>query len=198
MRLCGSGPARLRPGRWPNSPNAADRLGPDLKRQVLAEEGPAEVARASNAFNAMQRRIAGYMDERVEILAAISHDLQTPITRMRLRTELMDDEAERGKLQQDLDAMLALVKEGLTYARSLHGETEPARRLDLDALLGLDGLRLPGHRPPVTPRAARPAPPVTTRPQAHACAWWATSSTTRSSTAATRSYGSTVAAGPCR
>jgi signal transduction histidine kinase len=114
---------------------AADDLGPDLKAQSLAEEGPTEVAHAARAFNAMQQRIAGYMAERVEILAAISHDLQTPITRMRLRTDLMDNAHDRDKFRQDLDAMHSLVREGVTYARTLHGATEPPLRIDADALL---------------------------------------------------------------
>ncbi|KIQ29644.1 ATPase [Variovorax paradoxus] len=114
---------------------AADDLGPDLQAQKLAEEGPTEVAHAARAFNAMQQRIGGYMSERVEILAAISHDLQTPITRMRLRTEMMDDEHDRTKFRQDLDAMNSLVREGVTYARTLHGATEPPLRMDADALL---------------------------------------------------------------
>jgi signal transduction histidine kinase len=114
---------------------AADELGPDLKARTLGEEGPTEVAHAARAFNAMQRRIAGYMAERVEILAAISHDLQTPITRMRLRTEMMDNERDQLKFRQDLDAMNALVREGVTYARTLHGATEPPLRIDADALL---------------------------------------------------------------
>lgn len=113
---------------------AADQLGPDLKGRTLVEEGPTEVAHAARAFNAMQHRIAGYMAERVEILAAISHDLQTPITRMRLRTDLMDDTHDREKFRQDLDAMNALVREGVTYARTLHGATEPPLRIDADAL----------------------------------------------------------------
>lgn len=113
---------------------AADELGPDLKVQTLAEEGPTEVAHAARAFNAMQQRIAGYMAERVEILAAISHDLQTPITRMRLRTEMMDNEKDQLKFRQDLDAMNVLVREGVTYARTLHGTTEPPSRIDGDAL----------------------------------------------------------------
>jgi signal transduction histidine kinase len=114
---------------------AADRLGPDLKGEVLDEGGPQEVAHAAQAFNAMQRRIAGYMKERVEILAAISHDLQTPITRLRLRTDLLEDEADRAKFLQDLDVMQALVREGLAYARTLHGAAEPTARVDADALL---------------------------------------------------------------
>jgi signal transduction histidine kinase len=114
---------------------AADKLGPDLEAQALSEDGPSEVAHAARAFNAMQRRITGYMAERVEILAAISHDLQTPITRMRLRTDLMDDGQDRHKFRQDLGAMHALVREGVTYARTLHGATEPPLRVDADALI---------------------------------------------------------------
>lgn len=113
---------------------AADELGPDLKTQVLDESGPTEVAHAARAFNAMQGRITGYMAERVQILAAISHDLQTPITRMRLRTDLMDNEHDQLKFRQDLDAMNALVREGVTYARTLQGTSEPPCRIDADAL----------------------------------------------------------------
>jgi signal transduction histidine kinase len=114
---------------------AADALGPDLKPQRVPEDGPSEVARAARAFNAMQDRIAAYLAERIQILAAISHDLQTPITRMRLRVDMMDDAPGQDKLRQDLQAMEQLVREGLTYARTLHGTEEQPRRLDLDALL---------------------------------------------------------------
>ena len=113
---------------------AADELGPELKAQVLDETGPTEVVRAARAFNAMQGRIAGYLSDRVQILAAISHDLQTPITRMRLRTDLMDNEQDQIKFRQDLDAMNALVREGVTYARTLQGTREPPCRIDADAL----------------------------------------------------------------
>jgi len=113
---------------------AADHLGPELKAQHVGEEGPTEVAQAARAFNAMQERISGYLSERVQILAAISHDLQTPITRMRLRTDLMDNEEDQLKFRQDLDAMNALVREGVTYARTLQGTREPPCRIDADAL----------------------------------------------------------------
>ncbi|WP_144147059.1 ATP-binding protein [Paraburkholderia sp. BCC1884] len=113
---------------------AADTLGPDLKAARLPEDGPSEVARAARAFNSMQDRIAMYMTERMQILAAISHDLQTPITRMRLRVDTMESEAESVKLRQDLQEMEALVKEGVTYARTLHGATEVPLRIDPDAL----------------------------------------------------------------
>ncbi|PQV44395.1 ATP-binding protein [Paraburkholderia sp. BL21I4N1] len=113
---------------------AADTLGPDLKAARLSEKGPSEVARAARAFNAMQDRIAMYMTERMQILAAISHDLQTPITRMRLRVDVMEGEPEGAKLRQDLQEMEALVKEGVTYARTLHGAMEVRCRIDPDAL----------------------------------------------------------------
>ncbi|CAN0628386.1 two-component system, OmpR family, osmolarity sensor histidine kinase EnvZ [Burkholderia multivorans] len=114
---------------------AADTLGPDLKAVRLPETGPSEVARAAKAFNAMQDRIAQYATERMQILAAISHDLQTPITRMRLRVDMLDDDAQAAKLRQDLLEMENLVKEGVLYARTLHGTAEAPRRVDLDALL---------------------------------------------------------------
>jgi signal transduction histidine kinase len=114
---------------------AADTLGPDLKAARLPEDGPSEVSRAARAFNAMQDRIATYMTERMQILAAISHDLQTPITRMRLRVDVMDDDTQGAKLRQDLQEMESLVKEGVTYARTLHGATEVPCRIDPDALL---------------------------------------------------------------
>lgn len=114
---------------------AADALGPDMQGAHLPESGPSEVARAARAFNAMQQRIAGYMAERIQILASISHDLQTPITRMRLRVDMMDDEPQQARLRQDLQAMEQLVKEGVAYARTLHGTSEAPTRIDPDALL---------------------------------------------------------------
>jgi signal transduction histidine kinase len=114
---------------------AADALGPDLQPVRMPEDGPSEVARAARAFNAMQDRIAGYIAERVQILAAISHDLQTPITRMRLRVDMMEDETQQPKLQQDLQEMENLVKEGVAYARSMHATSEEPRLIDPDALI---------------------------------------------------------------
>jgi len=115
--------------------DAADRLGPDLKGDPLPESGPQEVARAARAFNAMQARIAGHMTERTQILAAISHDLQTPITRMRMRADMLEDSIQRDKMNRDLLEMEALVKDGVAYARTLHGTLEPPCRVDADAML---------------------------------------------------------------
>ncbi len=103
---------------------AADALGRDGQGEALAEDGPLEVARAALAFNSMQRRISHYLSERMQLLAAISHDLQTPITRMRLRADLMDDVPLREKFLGDLDVMQLLVQEGIAYARDGQGVTE--------------------------------------------------------------------------
>ena len=88
-----------------------------------------------SAFNAMQDRIAQHLKERLQILAAISHDLQTPITRMKLRIESMDESPERAKMVDGLDEMEHLVRDGVAYARSGHGAAEPALKVDVDAFL---------------------------------------------------------------
>lgn len=114
---------------------AADTLGGDAGAPLLDEQGPHEVARAARAFNAMQQRIGRHIAERLHTLAAISHDLQTPLTRMRLRTELLPDGDARDKLLADLEAMQSLVREGLAYARTEHASQETPRPVDLNALL---------------------------------------------------------------
>lgn len=114
---------------------AADALGPDLRGVSLAEDGPAEVARAARAFNAMQKRIAEHVAERIRMLGAISHDLQTPMTRMRLRLELGDESEQAAKLKSDLAEMENLVREGLAYARGSHAVVEGLRRIDFGAFL---------------------------------------------------------------
>lgn len=114
---------------------AADALGPDLSGAPLPEDGPNEVARAAAAFNAMQRRIADHLAERTRIVAAISHDLQTPITRMRLRADLLDDDALRRKLHNDLHDMQVLVEQGIDFARFSRDIAEPLCATDLHALL---------------------------------------------------------------
>jgi len=114
---------------------AAEELDPDRKSPLMDEAGPAEVAHAAVAFNAMQDRISAHLAERMQMLGAISHDLQTPITRMKLRTEFMDPSADRDKLAQDLNEVERLVREGIDYARSAHGKTEAPARIDLNAFL---------------------------------------------------------------
>ncbi|EPA1377827.1 TPA: HAMP domain-containing protein [Raoultella ornithinolytica] len=102
---------------------------------MMAEQGPVEVQHAARAFNAMQTRIRDHLQERARILAAISHDLQTPITRMKLRLEMTDAPELRDKLLQDLDNMSRLVREGIAFARSAQPLEEKRQRLDLNAFL---------------------------------------------------------------
>ncbi|MEP7452844.1 HAMP domain-containing sensor histidine kinase [Phyllobacterium sp. SB3] len=115
--------------------NAADALDPNKKAPRLSEEGPSEVAYAAVAFNAMRDRIAHYLEERVQILASISHDLQTPITRMKLRAEFSEGSTEKDKLIQDLAEIERLVHEGIAYARSAHGNTEKSTRVDIESFM---------------------------------------------------------------
>ncbi|WP_336811806.1 ATP-binding protein [Bosea sp. MMO-172] len=114
---------------------AADALDPNTKSAPLSEAGPSEVAHAARAFNAMRERIAHYLEERVQILAAISHDLQTPITRMRLRADMADDTPEKDKLVSDLREIERLVQDGIAYARSAHGSGEKTARIDLASFI---------------------------------------------------------------
>jgi signal transduction histidine kinase len=114
---------------------AADALGPGAPAQPLSEEGPREVVQAARALNAIQQRIEVHLSERMQILAAVSHDLQTPLTRMRLRADLLEDTALRDKLHRDLEAMQELVREGIDYARTAHSANEAAVRVDLRALV---------------------------------------------------------------
>ena len=117
---------------------AADAITDGARAPLPAIDGPTEVRQAMQAFNTMQARIEGQLAERLHLLAAISHDLQTPITRMRLRAEQIEPAGLRDKVLRDLLAMQRLVDEGLTYARTAHAAAEPERLVDLKALL--DGL----------------------------------------------------------
>ncbi|MGJ7497283.1 sensor histidine kinase [Variovorax sp. RT4R15] len=138
--------------------NAAQSWRPDLESTASPVRGSQEARRAHAAFIEMQNRIAGCLAERNRVLATIAHDLQTPISRMRLRAEMMGDQEQRGKLVDDLEQMVALVSEALTYARTLHGIKESPRRIDLDALL--DSLRCDyqdaGHTVNVVGQVGRP------------------------------------------
>ena len=113
---------------------AAFDLGNDLNHPPLALAGSSEIRQAGSAFNAMQKRIRDHIQQRTQMLAAITHDLQTPLTRLRLRLEKVADAELREKLIGDLSAMQDMVREGLELARSM-ASVEPMQRLDLDSLL---------------------------------------------------------------
>ena len=113
---------------------AAANLGRDINHPPLALRGASEIRLAISAFNAMQARIRKHITQRTQMLAAITHDLQTPLTRLRLRLEKVEDEELRDKLVQDLSAMQQMVKEGLDLARSIDS-AETMQLLDIDSLL---------------------------------------------------------------
>jgi signal transduction histidine kinase len=113
---------------------AADTFGQDLDAPPLAEAGPAETRLAAQAFNRMQARIKRLVGERSRALAAVSHDLRTPLTRLRLRAELVEDNALRDQMAADLDAMSAMIDATLDYLRGLQ-DSEAARPIDMNALL---------------------------------------------------------------
>lgn len=113
---------------------AAAQLGRDVNAPPLPEDGPEEVARAAAAFNTMAGRIRRFVADRTFLLTAVGHDLRTPITRLKLRAEWMEDEGQRRRMQADLEEMEAMVSATLAFGRDVAG-TEPAVPLDLAALL---------------------------------------------------------------
>jgi signal transduction histidine kinase len=113
---------------------AAKDLGNDINHPPLDLTGADEIRQASAAFNAMQARIRQYIFQRTQMLAAITHDLQTPLTRLRLRLEKVSEPELQERLIGDLSAMQAMVREGLDLARSMD-TTETMQMLDLDSLL---------------------------------------------------------------
>lgn len=113
---------------------AADELGRDINRPPLAEDGPTDVSRAARTFNTMQARLIRVIEERTRLLTAMSHDLKTPITRMRLRAEMLEDDGLRVKFESDLGEMEAMVTETLLFMRGLSGR-EPKQPIDVAGLL---------------------------------------------------------------
>lgn len=113
---------------------AARRLGTDVNAPPLNEAGPIEVRRASRAFNEMQGRVRRFVEDRTQMIAAISHDLGTPITRLRLRAEFIEDEEQKQKILSDLEEMDRMISSTLTFARD-DSVQEPRTLVDLDALI---------------------------------------------------------------
>lgn len=112
---------------------AAERLGRDVNAPPLPEDGPLEVAKAAAAFNLMAARIRRFVQDRTFMLTAIGHDLRTPITRLKLRTEFLDDEDLRRKMLADLDELEAMVGATLAFGREATAG-EPVTSLDLAVL----------------------------------------------------------------
>jgi signal transduction histidine kinase len=114
--------------------SAAERIAHVPGVEPVSDTGPREVRALATAFNDMQRRITRLIDDRTHALAAVSHDLKTPITRLRFRTEEMDDAALRAAVAADLDEMERMIDQTLSYLREERGEEE-LKPVDLVAIL---------------------------------------------------------------
>lgn len=112
----------------------AEALGAGLEATPLAEQGPPEVRRAAEVLNRLHARLKEHVQGRVQALAAISHDLRTPITRLRLRAELLPDPATRTSFARDLRQLEDMVQGTLDYLRGI-GQAPPLEPVDLDGLL---------------------------------------------------------------
>ncbi len=113
---------------------AAEKLGTDVQAPAIPETGPEEVRRTAHAFNVMQNRIRSFVEDRTQMLGAIAHDLGTPITRLRLRAEFVEDKGVREKMLRDLDDMQQMVASTLAFIRE-ESASEPRAIVDLGSLL---------------------------------------------------------------
>lgn len=113
---------------------AAERLSENLDSQPLDETGPREARQAAYTFNLMQKRIIEQVHQRSRMLGAVSHDLRTPLSRLKLRLEQIVDEKLQGQMRQDLDDMISMLDATLTY---LHEQrtSEAPQWMDVQALV---------------------------------------------------------------
>ncbi len=130
---------------------AAERLGRDVNAEPLPETGPLELAQAAHAFNTMAARIRRFVADRTFLLTAIGHDLKTPITRLQLRAEFIEDEELRARMQADLDELLAMVRSTLEFGRDVATD-EPLSQVDLASLVRTVADEAADLRPDLAPR----------------------------------------------
>ncbi|WP_434778136.1 ATP-binding protein [Neisseria sp. Ec49-e6-T10] len=125
--------------RWLTRPlhelsNAAEALGNNINQPPLPEKGPTEIKQAAHAFNVMQQRLKHFIQDRTHIFAAMSHDLKTPITRLRLRAEMLEDDSLRQRFEQDLKEMEQMVSQTLDFMKGLDTQ-EKKQPINMMALL---------------------------------------------------------------
>ena len=113
--------------------DAANALGDNLDQKPLAVEGPLEVRQAAQTFNAMQKQIVAMVNDQSFFLAAVSHDLRTPLTRMRLRIERLSDLDQRERLKQNIYQMDKMITQVLVYLQSANQHT--CQFIDVDSVL---------------------------------------------------------------
>lgn len=126
---------------------AAARLGTNIDAPPLDVSGPSEIREAARVFNEMQHRIRRFVEDRTLMIAAISHDLRTILTRLRLRAEFIEGPGQQAKALADLDQMEAMLASTLSFARD-DAAAETLTRVDLSSLLQTlcDDLSDGGHR----------------------------------------------------
>jgi signal transduction histidine kinase len=112
----------------------ARRFGIDFRAPPIEPLGPQEIRQAILAFNAMQAQLQHFIRDRTQMLAAISHDLRAPLTRMRLRGEFIEDAEQQQRLFRDVDEMQAMINSALEFFRD-DARLEPATQFDLAELL---------------------------------------------------------------
>lgn len=142
---------------------ATARFGADVATaEPLDQEGPSEIREVAGAFNVMQEQVRRLLDGHTHMLAAVSHDLRTPLTRLRLRTEFVEDDEERTKMLKDLDEMEAMIHAAIAYAR---GDRDGESPVPVDIVDLLEEVRMEmaeaGRRvglegPPRAPWEGRP------------------------------------------
>jgi signal transduction histidine kinase len=113
--------------------DASERLGRGETVPALDLRGPAEVVAATLAFNTMQQRLSQFMHDRMRLLAAISHDLRTPLTTLRLKAEFVDDQDVRADIVATIDELVAICEATLAFTRA-EATSEDTQTVDLDAL----------------------------------------------------------------
>ncbi|KAA0576140.1 HAMP domain-containing protein [Azospirillum sp. B21] len=105
---------------------AAERLGVDVAAPPLPEVGPSEVRQAARAFNEMQRRIERLLSDRTQMFVALSHDLRTPLTVLRLRAEYIEDDDQHEKMLSDIADMEEMINAVLSFLRDDNKQEDTA------------------------------------------------------------------------
>ena len=142
--------------------DASERLGRGASEGPLPVVGPKEVQDLTRAFNTMQDRLTRFVSDRTQMLAALAHDLRSPLTALRVRAEMVDDDETRNSLVASGEEMQQMVDATLDFAKGVgqHEEVCPTNILRLLSGLGTDGLSLLSDQPlivPAKPSAVRRA-----------------------------------------
>ncbi|MCW0002002.1 ATP-binding protein [Pararhizobium sp. YC-54] len=130
--------------------DAAERIGRGEDVHHLSADGPVEVQATMTAFNSMRQRLTQFVRDRTQMLAAVGHDIRTPLTSLRLRVEMVDDDELRTAMVRTIDEMRQMIEATLSFARD-DADVEEARSVDLVALLEAtaDDLAVTGQEIPV-------------------------------------------------